>query len=290
MVKINILGKEYNYQAYKDNMYDINIMNRLKQNISFKIVFKYDLTNRLMKDFKNIIDPNHRFSQNFIINLFGETGSSKSMTAISLGLQMFEDFTSHNVFFFDQQILDNVHKFDRDSFIIRDENPQKAIKGVGSSRTAQQITVLAETCRKYGLNLCFIEPDLVNTGITKYLFETVDIDDVNRITRLAVIDRRSFNYLGGFYVKVVDDNQKEWVRYNEVKDKFIEDMRYGKMTGAKSNPKEIAEDIMNEIDFEIYKTKKEKKAYIINKFPTYTMGEIDLILTNLEILIKENGI
>ena len=59
------------------------------------------------------------------------------------------------------------------------------------------------------------------------------------------------------------------------------------MAGAKSNPRDIAEELLNEINFDIYKTKKEIKAFIINKFPTYTSGEIDLIATNLNILMKE---
>jgi hypothetical protein len=67
-------------------------------------------------------------------------------------------------------------------------------------------------------------------------------------------------------------------------------MKEGKMEGAKTNTKDIAQEIYDTIDHDIYKTKKEIKAYLINKFPTYTSGEIDLIATNFMLIKKENGI
>jgi len=276
------------YEPYKDNLYIIKMHERLKANRSFKMVFKRDLTELIYDDLKNISDPNHNFTTNTVINVSGLTGSSKSMSVISLGLRIFKNFSWKNMFFYDEQILQNAGNIPPNSFIVRDENPQKAIYGIGSARTTAQIRVLAETCRKYGLNLCFIEPEFVQSGVAKLILETVDMDIKRRITRLAVRDTHTLQYIGAMYIDVVSEKNEDWIRYNEVKDKFIDDMRLGRMSGSKASPSELAQGIIEEIDFEIYKTKKEVKAFIIDKYPNYTSGEIDLIATNVWILMKKN--
>jgi hypothetical protein len=278
------------YKPYKNNMYVHKMLMRLKQNPSFKNVFNVDLTQPIIKDLKLIADPTHLFRQNTIMNLSGETGSGKSMSLISLALDVFKDFNENNIFFYDQEILDKAHKFPQDTLLIRDENPQKSIFGIGSNRTSSQIGVLAETCRKAGLNLGFVEPEFIQTGITKLILETVDMDVERRLTRLAVRDTRTLDYMGAMYIKVVDEDNSVWVKYNKIKDNFIDDIKMGVMSKSKLNPKNIAKKIYDEINVEVYKTKKERKIFIIDKFPNYTSGEIDLISTNLEIMLRENGL
>jgi hypothetical protein len=281
--------KMIKYNPYKNNMYMHRMLMRIRQNPSFKNVFKIDLTKAIIEDLKLITNPKHLFRQNTIINLSGETGSGKSISMISLGVDIFKNFSEKNIFFYDQEILNNAHKFPQDSFLIRDENPQKSIFGIGSNRTSSQIDVLAETCRKAGLNLGFVEPEFIQTGITKLILETVDMDVDRRLTRLAVRDTRTLDYMGAIYIKVVDEDNKIWIRYNKVKDAFIDDIKKGVLSKSKLNPKNIAKKIYEEIDLNIYKTKKERKIYIIDKFPNYTTGEIDLISTNLEIMLRKDG-
>lgn len=268
-------------------MYRYNMIMRIQQSKSYRRVFKIDLTKPIMDDLKNIANPNHLFTMNTIINLSGLSGTGKSESMISLSKEIFDDFSYKNVFFFDQQILDNVHSFPENTMLIRDENPQKAVFGLGSTRTSTQINVLAETCRASGLNLAFIEPSFIQADISKLILETVDMDIYNRVTRLAVRDTRSLQYMGAMYVKILPQSDPDIKGYLNMKNIFIENMRLGKMAGAKSDTRKIAQDILDEINPEIYRTKKEVKAFIINKFPSYTSGEIDLIATNIIILKKE---
>ena len=155
-----------NYQAEKDNLYQYKMLLRIKQNNSYKNIFRVDLTRPFLDDLK-MIARSPKFTRNTIISISGETGSSKSISALTLGLDNFQNFSYKNMFFYDQQILNYAHKFPKNSFIIRDENPQKAVFGQGSVRTAGQFVVLSETCRKYGLNLCLIEPSFIQNPITK---------------------------------------------------------------------------------------------------------------------------
>lgn len=288
-MKIELAGREYEYIPYKDNLYKYKMLLRIRENASFKNVFRYNLTIPLMKDLKNIANPKHLFTQNFVLNLSGGTGEGKSISMLSLGFEIFSDFSYKNVFFFDQQILDNVKNFPQNTLLIRDENPAKSIFGLGSMRTTSQLSLLAETCRKAGLNLAFIEPSFTQHDVAKYILETVDMDTEHRITRLAIRDTRTLNYMGALYIRVVDEKNIDWVKYNRVKDKFIEDIKSGKLSDAKLDYESIANKMLKDIDTELYKNKKERKAYIITKFPSYTSGEIDMISTLLEVEIRKSS-
>jgi len=219
--------------------------------------------------------------------MWGDTGSGKSISIISLGLEVFPNFSYKNVFFFDQQILNNAHKFPENTLIVRDENPQKAIFGVGSTRTSMQLGLLAETCRKAGLNLAFIEPDFAQRGITKIIIEAIDMDMERRITRLGVMDTKTQNYMGAIYIKVVEEDNEDWVKYNRIKDSFIKNIKKGGMEGAKIEYKSMVSKLLASIDLNIYKKKKERKAFIIQKYPTMTSGEIDILATLLEIELRK---
>ena len=256
----------FGYKPYKENLYTYKMALRIQENRSFKRVFKVDLTRAIMSDLRNIANPNHLFTMNTIINLSGGTGEGKSTSIISLSKEIFNDFTYKNVFFFDQDILDNASNFPENTILIRDENPQKAIFGVGSSRTSAQIGVLAETCRAEGLNLAFVEPNFIQTDITKLILETVDMDIEKRITRLAVRDTRSLQYMGALYINILPDDDEDIKGYFKKKKKFTTDMKSSKMVGAKTNPRDIAMEILNEIDFDIYSSKKEIRNYKIQDF------------------------
>lgn len=275
------------YRPIKNNMYYYNMKFRLKESESFRNVFRYDLTKPILNDLKDIANPKHRFTQNTIINLSGQTGEGKSTAIISLAKQIFPNFSYKNIFFFDQEILDNVKNFPKDTILIRDENPQKSVFGVGSNRTSSQISVLAETCRASGLNLAFVEPSFVQMDISKLILETVDMDMNQRITRLAVRDTRSFKYMGAIYIKILPDDDSDIIKYTKVKNKFIEDMRNGKMSGAKMDYRDIVLEVLKELDIDKYRTKKERRTYLIAENPTYTSGEIEIISTLLEVALRE---
>lgn len=215
--------------------------------------------------------------------------SGKSICIMSLGKLCFPHFSYKNMFFFDQEILDKAQEFPQNTLIVRDENPAKGIYGVGSQRISSQIGVMAETCRKAGLNLGFVEPDFIQSGITKIILETVDMDINRRITRVAVRDTKTLQYMGALYLNVLDEDDEDWLKYNEVKDKFIEKIKQGKYQGAKLDYDSLIKKCMKEMDMKLYAKKKERKAWLNVNYPALTSGEIDQILTMIEIELKKNA-
>lgn len=281
------------YEPHKEELYREQFMEWYSMHPSFAKVLasrknpKYDLTEKLEKLFRNITDPNRPFISNLIINLSGLTGSGKSQIGMSIGKHFFPHFTWKNVMFFDNQILEECHKFPKSTLLIRDENPSTGIFGEGSMRTASQLALLVEVSRKAGLNILFIEPSYVKSDLAKLIFETVDMDLKHRITRVAVRDVRSEKYIGAFYVKVLPEDDHDWVQYNLAKDFFIQNIKEGKFEGAKGNPETIAIELLKEIDLEVYLNKKERQIFVQRKFPSYTNGEIRTIATLMEIKIRE---
>lgn len=278
-----------NYSPVMDNLYVHKMLLRIQQEPSYANVFRNDLTNAFVKDMRNVANPDYQWTQNTIMSMSGETGTGKSIVMMSIGVNIFKNFTHENMFFFDQQILDNADKFPKNSFLVRDENTQKGVYGLGSTRASSQFGVMAETCRKYGMNLGLVEPSFMQTGITKIYLETVDFDIKRRLTRCALRDAKTLKYMGGVYIPVIPEDHPEWVAYNKKKDDFIESVRQGKMEGAKMDYDNVVDQIYEEIDTEIYRSKKERKAFIMRKYPVMTSGEIDMISTLLEVEIRENG-
>jgi len=249
---------------------------------------KYDLTDKLEAYFRDMTNPNRAFVSNVIINISGQTGTSKSMTALSIGKKFFPHFSWKNMMFFDNEILEEAPTFAKSTLLIRDENPATSIFGEGSMRTTSQLSLMVEVSRKAGLNIAFIEPSYVKSDLAKLIFETVDIDSKHRITRLAVRDVRSEKYIGAFYVKVVAEDDHDWIQYSRKKDAFIEAIKKGKFEGAKGNPETIAIELLKEINLEVYRNKKERQIFVQRKFPSYTNGEIRTIATLMEIKIRES--
>lgn len=212
--------------------------------------------------------------------------SGKSQIAMTLGVKYFPNFSHNNIFFFDQQILDNVDKFPENTLLVRDENPAGAIFGVGSQRISSQVGVLSEVSRKAGLNLAFIEPSFAENPIIKIYLQTVDMDLNNRITRLALKDSQTLSYMGALYLKILDEDHKEWILYNRKKDKFIDDVKKGKLGESKQNYDSMVDELLKNLD-ESYRTKKERKVFIIKEHPSLTNSEIDILATLLEIRLRE---
>jgi len=287
MVKIKIFGKEVDYKPYMDEMYIPQMKIRLISDKTFIRVFKNNITDNFINTLKKVVDPEHLHEQNMMLSVSGKTGSGKSIVVISLcKLITPTRFSYKNVCFFDTQIINIASTLIRDSFIIRDEGVDKAVFGIGSQRTSRQLQVLGETCRKSGLNLIFIEPEFRENELAKYYLETVDMDIVNRITRVAVKDSYTKQYIGSIYIPVVDDDNDDWIKYNEIKDKFIEDVKTGKLNEGKLDYKDIAKEVVSKIDLDVYEKKKERLAFIRTEFPNFTNSEIDIISTFVEVIIK----
>ena len=215
--------------------------------------------------------------------------SGKSIVTLSLGLLLFPKFSYKNMLFYDQEILDNVDKFPKNTLIVRDENPAEAIFGQGSQRTAGQLSTLSKTCRKEGVNLAFIEPSFNPNQLIKWYIEVVDQDREQRITRCALMDGYTMKYVGAILVPVVSEENKDWIEYNKIKDQFTDRMKKGDFSGAKLDYDKIVDDVISDPEFYKYKNKKEKKAYLVTKYQNYTGGEIDTILSMVLVKMREDG-
>jgi len=267
---------------------DIPILVRKKTTKSY-----YHTANRMSV----ILKKNNDRHDVFGFTLSGETGyyitdnwmlthnSGKSLFVISLAkLLTKERFSYRNVVFYDQQILDRVKDIPRDSFLIRDETV--ATFGVGSQRIMADLTAVSETARKYGVNLAFLSPSEKEISVAKWNLHTVDIDYENRITRVGLQDPFTKHFLGAVYVKVLPDDDEDWVNYNVAKDEFITSVREGKRIGGKEDYKSMAQNITKKIDLEIFTKKKERLAYIRTELPNLTNAEIDMVATFVEIILK----
>ncbi len=271
-------------------MYMETLKVRLATTPSYVNIFRYNLTDKFIASLRRIVNPQIFAEQNMILSVSGTTGSGKSRAIISLCKMLTPDrFSYKNVCFFDQQVLDRAKEVPRDSFIVRDEGTDKATFGIGSMRTSRQLQVMAETCRKYGLSLIFIEPEFRENEIAKYYLEVVDVCPEHEITRLALRDTKSLRYLGAVYIKVVPEDDPDWIEYNKRKDKFIVDVRSGKFTDAKMDYRKIGYDLADKTDIELFPHKKDRMALIRTEYPNLTGEECKLIQTFLEARLKEKG-
>jgi hypothetical protein len=287
MGEIIIAGKKINYKPYVDDMYLERLKARLSTDCTFIRVFQKNLTDQFFSHLRNIVDPTIKHEQNFIISLSGQTGTGKSMAVISLAKLIYSlKFSYKNVCFFDSKILELAPTLPRDSIIIRDENPAKAVYGAGSQRIEMDLVVLSETVRKFGLSLIFVEPTERQMDIVKWYLETVDIDYDNRITRLAVKDPHTKTFLGAIYVRAVEATDVDWIEYNKIKDAFIEDVKKGNYSGAKADYTSLARKVASKIDTNIFSKKQDRLVYVQSMFPTFTNQEVRIIHTFVEIIIK----
>jgi len=297
------------YFPIKDELYETLMSVRIKNEPSFIRCFKHNITDKFINSYKMIVSEGFGHRQNNIIFVSGQTGTGKSISSISLCKLIYKDvFSYKNIFFFDQQILDNVDKFPPNSVVIRDENPSKGNYGIGSKRIETQVDVIADTCRKHGLSLIFIEPEFRKSDIAKFYLETIDygavmdcdsegkpIKDQNgnfvnvvRTNRIGVREPKSAEFMGGILIPIIDETDKDWIKYNEVKDQFISNIKSGKYGDAKLDVKSIINKIANNEKYDDYRSPDALKLLVSQLFPNITTSEIGIIMTGIK--LKRRGI
>lgn len=285
MPKVDILGTVINYVPYQSGMYMTRLKAQLEQNPSYKRVFKNNITNQFVHEQRDVVNPNVKHTENTILMCFGGTGTGKSICMISLVKLILPEngrFTHENICFTDGEILELKEKVPQNSFIMRDENPMKAVFGVGSARQSEEIDTIAESCRKHGLSLIFVEPEFREYSIAKYYLETVDMDTENRVTRMAVLDPKTKTYLGAIYIPVLEEENEDWIEYSKKKDKFIQKILKGDYRGSKTDLRQTAIKVKEKID--MFNTKQEKLAFLNARFPNFTNQEIKDILSYCKII------
>jgi ABC-type dipeptide/oligopeptide/nickel transport system ATPase component len=284
MKRIEIDGVKYEYNATHSPLDLEKIKIKLHECRSFANVFRNDLTRAFDDTMKSIVNPLEKHEENTIWNVRGDSGSGKSLMTISLSKKYTpKTFTYKNVVFYDQHILDIAKDMERDSFAIRDE----AVKvfGTGSTRIATDLVTLSETCRKFGINLAFLSPSDREIPVAKHILDVIDKDYDKRITRVGLKDPSTDQYLGAVYVKVLDNDDYDWIEYNKAKDKFIDEIKDGKRAG-KSDFRSIAKEMYKKIDENTFRTMKQRLAYLKAELNALTNSEIEIVGTFLEILIR----
>lgn len=223
--------------------------------------------------------------------------SGKSIGVISLAKKICPNFNQlTNVKFYDQELLDEFKNNPKDTMLIRDEQVAKGVFGMGSTRIENQLSVVGDTARKNGLSLIFVEPEFRRNDIAKWYLETIDIGSVTkngktyRVNRIGVKEPHTETFLGCILLEVLSEEDPDWVAYNERKDKFIKEVLDADFSGAKMDFEQVAIDILQDMDTEIYKNLKEKKLFILKKYPSYTNQEVDMILTAVKILEKQGSL
>lgn len=258
----------------------------LQDDMSFRNVFIRNMTDAFVNTMIGVVNPKVDFEQNTIWEVSGESGSGKSLGTMTLIKKITpKTFSYKNVVFYDQQILELAPTISRDSFIIRDE----AVKvwGVGSNRIQSDLVALSETCRKFGISLAFLSPSPQNISVAKFLLQVVDMDIKNRITRFGLKDPVLNKFIGAVYVKVLDNDDYDWVMYNKAKDEFIESIKEGKKAFGKTDFRQIAINMSQKVDINIFRTKKQRLAFLQVELSNLTLSEIKLIHELFEIILVE---
>jgi len=282
------------YKPILDPLYFDRMTMRLLREPSFKLCFKRDVSHKFFTMMEDLYDKKRIFRTNTILQVSGLTGTGKSISCLTIGKKFCNNFKEENIKFFDQQIIQLLKKGElQDTIVIRDENPSKGVKGLGSNRIDSQIDVIGDTTRKKGLSLIFIEPEFKRNDIAKWYLETIDMGVIEqegvtyRVNRIGVKEPSTLMYIGSIYLHILDDEDPDWVAYNERKDIFIDGVLDENYHGAKMDYNKVAEELMETMDLNIYKNKKEKKLFVLKKYPNLTLGEIDMILTAMIIIERE---
>jgi len=285
------------YNPIKDNMYRDRMEVRVRQEDSFRYCFRRNISDNFFKDLENLYAKDRLFRTNTIIQVSGMTGGGKSIGVISLAKKICSNFNQKtNVKFYDQELLDEFKNKPKDTIMIRDESPSKGVFGMGSTRIENQLSVVGDTARKNGLSLIFVEPEFKQNAIAKWYLETIDMGSVtrkgkvHRVNRFGVKEPKTETFLGCVLLEVLPETDPDWIAYNKRKDKFIKEVLDADFTGAKMDYEQVAIDIVAEMDLDIYKTLKEKKLFVLKKYPSYTSQEVDMILTAVKILEKQGSL
>ena len=251
---------------------------KMKVNPSFINVFMPD--RNLTKPFKYEVKFRTTGERNIIMEIIGQTGSGKSIVAITISLNiMNKPIIADDIAFTTDELLKRSMAIGKNHTLIQDEQINQL--GIGSQRESFEQQTLEDTTRKFGLNIIFYSPTSRNHSTAHYQLEVICINKKKRITKLGLMSDGQ-QYLGYIILKVVPESNKLWKEYNKRKDEFIK-------TILNRQTKRLSVD---EMSLELkkhkqYKYCKKKGDYVVvasKMFPTLTTQELSMIVDNLILL------
>jgi hypothetical protein len=89
-------------------------------------------------------------------------------------------------------------------------------------------------------------------------------------------------------LKVMEETDPFWITYNTKKDEFMDTIINMDFSKGKPRYQKIIEDLLSELNIHIYKTKKERKVYIRQRYSNLTNTEVEEISTLLEITLRND--
>ena len=276
---------EYEKKGNKDELkWDISPLRKLElqeranTTPSFNKVFnpKYNKTEATKQEFKE----RTKGEKNIITELTGETGSGKSICAITLALKfMKKKLEVDDILFRTEDILQRSKEIGQNHTLIRDE--QTTGSGMGSKREEEEQQNLEDTTRKIGLNMIFCSPTTRKHTTAHLNLEIICICKKKRLTKVAIIGMNG-HYLGYFIIKVIEENNPLWIEYNKRKDIFIKDVLGRSMQRLSLD--ERSEEVKKNKLYKFAKSREQRKIIAMKLYPTLTTQEIVSIVDNITLM------
>jgi len=261
----------------------IKFKKRAEKNPSFYNVFNPE--SNLTKTFKAETKRRTRGEKNFILEITGATGIGKSILAITLGLDwMNKKLDDEDVCFTSDLLIRRAGVVRKSHLLIQDEQTRQF--GVGSNREEFERINIEETTRKFGLSMIFCSPTSKEHSSAHYILEVICRCSEERLTKVAIINDGV--YLGYFVIKVVDETNPFWIRYNKRKDLFIKSVKGRDV--SRMSLDEQSKELSESKELSLAGTRQEMKIVATKLFPTLTGEEVNMIVDNYRMLHRAGRI
>lgn len=266
------------------------VMDYLRDHATSKRIFRNNFTEAFWDDLKERRDS--KIIQHCLINCWGSTGSYKSGLMVEIGRFMDRNFSADKIMFTDTEFLNAIETAKQKAFFLRDEITNEY--GIGSGRQSAFIIMQTETLRAFQTSMGFVSPTEKRIETAHYILHTighnkVELDDngmpKDRVFVLAgVINPQTRNYIGGLTVEIEWMN-KVWQQYWKKKVKFLDDVRSRHF--EKLNFEELAEEVMNQPESGLARTKYDWMVLIQKTHPDLTTEEVKMLCAQIKMLQRQ---
>jgi hypothetical protein len=261
---INLFSFKFNNDVFqkfengKDN-YDEVCLSHLDENdiiIPIPIVIEKNKIPHFVYGFTLDSESGWYITDNFMITHNSGKSRATQMVARMIAENTGVPFVLQNICFTFEEILKRCKTLPKNSTLVADESVLQT--GLGMMREKFDIMNIEYTSRKYGLNIMWVYPEAnIKHATAHFELETIGICKEKQLTKLAL--KKGNYYFGYAVIDVTEAGDKMWQDYNEIKDKFIEDILQRKI--KRMNYEEMAIALLSIPAFERIEKLAEMKAY-----------------------------